>query len=290
MAFYIQSSFTFVFTPLDDDRALSTSVLYALFLLMGRGRLRIALGQPEDGVADLLEVGRRRERWGMQNPAPLPWRSHAALALIGLRDQAEAVRLAHEELDLAQAFGAPTAIAMALRACALEGAPGDMIALLSDAASLADSPALLTKAHVLVELGAVLRRENQRSASREPLLRGLQLAERCGARPLAERARHEIEAAGAQARSVVRTGADALTPSERRVARMAAAAMSTGRSRSRCSLRARRSSPTCTPPTKARHHLTQAARASARRRLTTKPPAPNIHEPHGCEPASAMPL
>jgi DNA-binding NarL/FixJ family response regulator len=50
----------------------------------------------------------------------------------------------------------------------------------------------------------------------------MELAHLCGAAGLAERARTELHATGARPRRLVRTGADALTPSERRVAELAA--------------------------------------------------------------------
>ena len=62
----------------------------------------------------------------------------------------------------------------------------------------------------------------QRAAARDPLAQALELAARCGARPLAARARDELKAAGARPRRAWRTGVDALTPSELRVARLAA--------------------------------------------------------------------
>jgi DNA-binding CsgD family transcriptional regulator len=48
------------------------------------------------------------------------------------------------------------------------------------------------------------------------------IAARCGAPPLAARARDELRAAGARPRRPWRTGVEALTPSELRVARLAA--------------------------------------------------------------------
>ena len=59
-----------------------------------------------------------------------------------------------------------------------------------------------------------------------PLLEGLELAAACGASALVESARTELRAAGARPRSVVRSGIDALTPSERRVAGLAADGLS----------------------------------------------------------------
>jgi DNA-binding CsgD family transcriptional regulator len=47
-------------------------------------------------------------------------------------------------------------------------------------------------------------------------------AHACGARPLADRARTELLATGARPRRLASRGADALTPSERRVAQRAA--------------------------------------------------------------------
>jgi DNA-binding CsgD family transcriptional regulator len=77
-------------------------------------------------------------------------------------------------------------------------------------------------ARSLVDLGAALRRQNQRADAREPLRTGLDLATRCGAAPLAERARQELLACGARPRRAMLTGRDALTPSELRIAELAA--------------------------------------------------------------------
>jgi DNA-binding CsgD family transcriptional regulator len=76
---------------------------------------------------------------------------------------------------------------------------------------------------VLVDLGATHRAARQRSAAREPLLEGLALASRCGSHALERRARAELAAIGLRPRRVERDGADSLTPSERRVAELAAA-------------------------------------------------------------------
>ncbi len=56
---------------------------------------------------------------------------------------------------------------------------------------------------------------------RQPLARGLSLAVACGAPPLAERARAELQAAGVRARADALSGVGALTASERRVADLA---------------------------------------------------------------------
>ena len=88
---------------------------------------------------------------------------------------------------------------------------------------LEPSPARLEHARVLVDLGATFRAAGQRTAAREPLLEGLALAARCGGRTLERRARSELAAIGIRPRATDRTGADSLTPSERRVVDLAAA-------------------------------------------------------------------
>jgi DNA-binding CsgD family transcriptional regulator len=55
---------------------------------------------------------------------------------------------------------------------------------------------------------------------------GLDLAHRCGATKLAARARTELLATGARPRRMSLSGAEALTPAERRVAELAAQGMS----------------------------------------------------------------
>jgi DNA-binding CsgD family transcriptional regulator len=87
---------------------------------------------------------------------------------------------------------------------------------------LAPSPARLEHAKALVDLGAALRRTGERTASREHLRHGADLAQLCGATPLVDRARTELRASGARLRRINLTGVQALTPSEHRVAELAA--------------------------------------------------------------------
>ena len=93
-------------------------------------------------------------------------------------------------------------------------------------AVLESSQARLEHARALVELGAALRRAGHRRDAREPLKEGLDMAHRCGAVTLAERARVELEATGARPRRVELSGVESLTPSERRIGAMAAEGMS----------------------------------------------------------------
>jgi DNA-binding CsgD family transcriptional regulator len=165
--------------------------------------------------------GERQLRWGAPNPSVIAWRSQAALAEHALG--AGARELAREELRLAQRFGAPRAIGVAQRALGVIERGQDGIARLREAAAtLEASGARLEHARALADLGGALRRANERAAAREPLRDALELATRCGAAPLAARARDELRATGARARTPLRTGLDALTPVEHQAASLAA--------------------------------------------------------------------
>jgi DNA-binding CsgD family transcriptional regulator len=77
--------------------------------------------------------------------------------------------------------------------------------------------------YALIELGAALRRANRRAAAREPLQQAADRASRGGARAAYERARIELAATGARPRrEAFLSGPASLTPSERRIAELAA--------------------------------------------------------------------
>src|SRR5215212_725039 len=202
----------------DDEFTSSSQLRYA------SGVLGAAAGKHEAAVEELCGCALYDPAFGGENPAMLPWRSAAALSLAALGRHGEARNLAADELRRAQSFGAPYAIGVALRAQALVG-PGSERAKRLEAALevLAPSPAQLEHARVLVDLGATLRAAGQRTAAREPLLEGLALAARCGARTLEGRTRAELGAIGVRPRTTEHIGADSLTPSERRVVDLAAA-------------------------------------------------------------------
>ena len=145
------------------------------------------------------------------------------LALAQIGETEEARRLAAEQLELAKATGLPRVIGSATRVAGVVAPRGHRLALLGRAVSLLEqSPARLELSRALVELGAAIRRDGRSAQARDPLRRGLELAHRAGAAPLAQRARDELVAAGGRPRRPVFTGIEALTASEIRVARLAA--------------------------------------------------------------------
>jgi DNA-binding NarL/FixJ family response regulator len=104
---------------------------------------------------------------------------------------------------------------------------GEGVALVEEAvAVLEDSIARLEHAKALAALGTLMRLDRRPTEARDPLRRALDLATVCGADALAERTRSELAAAGARPRREALSGVGALTPSERRVADLAAGGQS----------------------------------------------------------------
>ena len=188
-------------------------------LLEQRARVRLESGQAEDAYADFVAAGEIALRWGVRSPTMLHWRSGAALAL---GEGEEAVRLATEELALARAARTPRAEGVARHTLGLVGPPRERIAHLEAAVALT-AGARLEHARALVDLGAAHHRAGGRTKARSVLEQGLDLAHRCGASALEQRARDALIRAGARPRRALLSGVEALTASERRTVEMAAA-------------------------------------------------------------------
>jgi DNA-binding CsgD family transcriptional regulator len=200
-----------------------TEFLPSSQLRYASGVLRAAAGNHKAAIEELRGCALGHPTFGGENPAMLPWRSAAALSLAELGRHDDARDLAADELRRARSFGAAPAIGVALRAQALVGPPADRSETLAAAlAVLESSQSRLEHARVLVDLGATFRAAGQRTSAREPLLDGLTLSARCGALALERRARAELAAIGVRPRTTERSGEDSLTPSERRVAALAA--------------------------------------------------------------------
>ncbi len=185
-------------------------------LLLAQGRAEEALALCEDYEA---------LRGHMTNPAPAPWRTVRALVLDRLGRGAEAVELAREELGVARAWGAAQPIGRALRVLGTLEREAGVERLREAVATLERSTARLEHAKALLALGTALRLSRQPTAAREPLRRALEIASACSAEATIERAREELAAAGVRPRREALGGVESLTPSERRVAGMAAEEM-----------------------------------------------------------------
>ena len=177
----------------------------------------------EQALRTALQAGRRFEAHGGLNPAMLPWHSEAALSLLALGRTEEARHHAEEEVASARRWGAPRALGRALRVAGLAEGGQRGLALLDEAVGVLEgSRARLEHAQALADHGAAVRRAGHRAVAREPLRRALDLATQCGATPVVEQARTELAAAGGRPRHPALTGPGALTPSEQRVAELAA--------------------------------------------------------------------
>ena len=200
-----------------------------LLLLEARAALRLAEGRPEEALADALESNRlAREVFGVRNArlfrssTQIPFAAAACGRLDLARERAA------ETLDLAREAESPRTLGEALRAAAAAAGSADRPALLAEAvAVLETSPARLPLARAMLELGATERAAGERHRAQETLRAALELADEIGAPRLVAEAREELRAIGLRPRRAARSGVDALTPSERRVADLAAGGLST---------------------------------------------------------------
>ncbi|HXF32042.1 MAG TPA: AAA family ATPase [Solirubrobacterales bacterium] len=160
------------------------------------------------------------------NTAHNPWREYKIRALAKLGRREEARELAEENLRLARHWGAPGTVGAAVRAMARVSDPGETLPYIEEAAAVLDGgTARLEQAKALTALGRALRAARRPTEAREPLQRAVELAEACGSERVRDIARAELAASGARPRRTALSGIASLTPSEERVARLAADGM-----------------------------------------------------------------
>jgi DNA-binding CsgD family transcriptional regulator len=212
----------------DEARAEAEAVagVPSAAFLCARGELRQETGRQVEAREDFLAASARLEWLPLPNPELLGWRPGLARAEAALGNVEEAKVQAARAVELAGEAGGRRGIGVALRTQGVVAEGKESIELLREAVgALKDTRARFQHASALVDFGAALRRGNRRREAREPLREGLDLAHRCGANPLEERARIELGATGARPRKAMLSGVESLTPSEHRVASMAAEGM-----------------------------------------------------------------
>ncbi|WOX15229.1 helix-turn-helix transcriptional regulator [Streptomyces sp. N50] len=106
------------------------------YVLAARGTLRMATGQVQHALDDLISCGRILTAQNVANPAVIPWRSRAAFAALAARRQDLALALASDELTAARSWGAPRGIGIALHAVAVAGRGEDAVTSLEEAVEL----------------------------------------------------------------------------------------------------------------------------------------------------------
>jgi DNA-binding CsgD family transcriptional regulator len=198
-------------------------------LLLARAQLRLAQRRPQEALDDAVAAGRLWEQeLGPPSPGALAWRTTAAMSHLLLGQTEKARELAAAELTLAREHDIPRAVIRGLCVLGLAMGGDDGIELLAEATTYgADQPPRLTYVSALIALGGALRRANQRSAARDPLMAALRLCQQTGATALAGEAQAELELSGSRRRGDALWGPEALTPSERRVAELAMEGLTT---------------------------------------------------------------
>ncbi|MEU4928661.1 AAA family ATPase [Streptomyces yokosukanensis] len=191
-----------------------------------RARNHHTQGNPHAALDELGACARLMRDGGYDNPALVPWRSHAALVHQCLGNHDTAVELADEELVRARRWGAPHTVATTLRILGRLHTGDGAVAALTEAASLLQgTPARRALAHTLADLGEALHETGRPTEARTALRQALDLADASGAAPLSERAHRALLATGARPRRRRQSGVGALTEREHRIAALAATGM-----------------------------------------------------------------
>jgi DNA-binding CsgD family transcriptional regulator len=197
------------------------------YLHLARGRLHLALRDIDAARADLEVAENALQEMRDANPSALPWRSLAGIIAHLTGDEPRGRTLIDEEVRLAETFNVPIALGVALRHRALtERGDRALDTYRQAVAVLEHTEAKLELAHAHAGLGRGLRRAGQRVSARHHLALGLDLAHRCGATGLQTEIREELMAAGARPRRPAISGIESLTPTELRVAQLAAQGLS----------------------------------------------------------------
>jgi DNA-binding CsgD family transcriptional regulator len=217
----------------ESDQVMRTHGLYeplpehVLFFppLYTRGCIRLARGETEAAVDDLFEVGAREDRWDIAQPCGYPWRVAAVRGLLRLGRGAEAEPLAREQARLGETWRCPRSRALGELALGLVEPRERAGERFRRAAGEAAGEAPLLQLEALIELGRNLRQQGERTLARVPLREAYESAHSLSALRLAREAEEELRAARGRPPKRASTD-DELTPSERRIARLAAAGTS----------------------------------------------------------------
>jgi DNA-binding CsgD family transcriptional regulator len=191
------------------------------------GSYALAVGDAPKALEAFAGCQQRMLRWSARGPPLMPWRSGKARALAALDRRDEALEVVAEDLQVTAVGASDRARGIALATFGrVTGGPAGAERLREAIPVLARAGARTEHARALLGLGSLLRRSGHRREARVSLNEALALARASGAFGLVEQAAAELEASGARTRPIMRTGVDALTPSERRVAALAASGRS----------------------------------------------------------------
>ncbi len=188
------------------------------------GYIALERGDVARAVELLGAYDRGLARRHMEYEAPAPaTRPFLVEALVRSGDVEAGRALAEKDLRLARAVGAPGQVGFALRGLGLAIGGPEGRALVEEGLPLLERAGERERlARALLDAGRMVRLEGRPTDAREPLRRAMGVAEDCGADLVAQRALEELRATGARPRRRELSGPASLTPSELRVARLAA--------------------------------------------------------------------
>ncbi len=214
----------------DAEQRWPGSIPYAMFL-DAAGRRELQRGAWSVAHERFVACGALVGAIGAPHPF-CPWKPLAGYALAAAGDHERADALVAEAIADAERYRLARPHGVALRtagAIALEirHDPVGARPLLERAERiLRPTGAELEHVHALLLLGSALRQSERADTAHRTLRTAADVAARLGAHVVEERARAELVASGLRPRRSASTGRDALTASEQRIARMAAAGWS----------------------------------------------------------------
>ena len=197
------------------------------YVCLARGRMNLWRRDVDAARKDLDAAENALRDLGPVNPTMWPWQSLAGMVAHLSGDEARSRSLLQEEIRLARSFDVPIALGIALRRRAHTQAGQEALETFREAINaLEATEAKLELARAHAGLGRGLRRAGQRIEARGHLEIALDLAHRCGATGLEAETREELMAAGGRPRRPMVSGVESLTPTELRVAHLAAEGLS----------------------------------------------------------------
>jgi serine/threonine protein kinase/DNA-binding CsgD family transcriptional regulator len=190
--------------------------------LVARAQVRFALGDVNSALADMAVALERVPR-AVRCSRVLPWRGLAVEMLLAAGRDDEAAVISADDVAGARSWGTPGALGAALIGQARCTPAAERRELLHEAIGLLEtSPARLDLATGWITLGEAAIDLEEPGEGQRSLARGIEIAQACGAHALVARGRRALDDAGAETGPVAARSPLRLTPSERRVADLAA--------------------------------------------------------------------
>ncbi|MDT3397960.1 AAA family ATPase [Streptomyces sp. B1866] len=161
--------------------------VYGLAYLRARGHYHLATGHCRAALGDFRTAGRMAQRWGLDHPALLPWRTDVAQAFLRLGERAKAATMITEELARGRGWSDPHARGVTLRLRARVAAPPERPHLLTRAVeALQECGNRLELAQALADLGTAYQSTGDPVRANKLRRRAWRMAQDCGAAALCD--------------------------------------------------------------------------------------------------------